>query len=180
MADKTIWFDPDEWPDAAGVLIHGGAARNAGVEICYAPVGDKDSGLARALAGKGFFLLFEDDGDVKSQINWYALPRLYVFARDDVGFYAADEPVDLNSAAPVFHVDHEGRVTRTADSLRALVEAMAAEARESGLAFLTLEVRAQNAAGRELYENCGFVEVGLRRGYYDNPPDDAILMTLYL
>lgn len=63
---------------------------------------------------------------------------------------------------------------------RALVEAMAAEARESGLAFLTLEVRAQNAAGRELYENCGFVEVGLRRGYYDNPPDDAILMTLYL
>ena len=126
MADKMIWFDPDEWPDAAGVLIHGGAARNAGVEICYAPVGDKDSGLARALAGKGFFLLFEDDGDVKSQINWYALPRLYVFARDDVGFYAADEPVDLNSAAPVFHVDHEGRVTRTADSLRALVEAIRA------------------------------------------------------
>ena len=126
MADKTIWFDPDEWPDAAGVLIHGGAARNAGVEICYAPVGDKDSGLARALAGKGFFLFYEDDGDVKSQIKWYALPRLYVFARDDAGFYAADEPVDLNSAAPVFHVDHEGRMTRAADSLRALVEAIRA------------------------------------------------------
>ena len=63
---------------------------------------------------------------------------------------------------------------------RALVEAMASEARRDGLAFLTLEVRAQNAAGRELYENCGFVEVGVRRGYYDKPPDDAVLMTLYL
>ncbi len=63
---------------------------------------------------------------------------------------------------------------------RALVEAMAARARADGLSFLTLEVRAQNAAARELYENCGFVEVGLRRGYYDSPPDDAVLMTLYL
>ena len=63
---------------------------------------------------------------------------------------------------------------------RALVEAMAAEAKQSGLAFLTLEVRFQNAAGRVLYENCGFEEVGLRRGYYDNPPDDAVLMTLFL
>ena len=63
---------------------------------------------------------------------------------------------------------------------RALVEAMAACARADGLSFLTLEVRAQNAAARELYENCGFVDVGLRRGYYDSPPDDAVLMTLYL
>ena len=47
-------------------------------------------------------------------------------------------------------------------------------------ALLVADPATWNAAGRELYENCGFVEVGLRRGYYDNPPDDAILMTLYL
>lgn len=63
---------------------------------------------------------------------------------------------------------------------RALLDAMAALAREKGLAFLTLEVRAGNAAARSLYAGCGFAEVGLRRGYYDSPKEDAVLMTLYL
>ncbi|HEY7413135.1 MAG TPA: ribosomal protein S18-alanine N-acetyltransferase [Vicinamibacteria bacterium] len=39
-----------------------------------------------------------------------------------------------------------------------------------------LEVRAGNRAARRLYEECGFREVGLRRGYYQDPPEDATVM----
>ncbi|MBR4443214.1 MAG: hypothetical protein IKS52_08105, partial [Clostridia bacterium] len=107
MEKRIIWFDPDEWPDAAGVLIHGGMARDAGVEICRVAAREADSKLARALAEKGFHLLREGD---EVSVSWYALPRLYVFARDDDGLYAADEPTDIDSAAPVYHVDAAGRV----------------------------------------------------------------------
>ena len=123
MSNPIIWFDPDEWIDAAGVLIHGGMARNAGVEICYAPAKNKDSGLARALAEKGLHLLDEND---KVSVSWYALPRLYVFARDDSGFYAADEPVDMDSAAPVYHVSDDWSVTRAASNPRSLADALLA------------------------------------------------------
>ena len=45
------------------------------------------------------------------------------------------------------------------------------------LAFLTLEVRASNAAARALYTKEGYEEVGCRKNYYDYPKEDAIVMT---
>ena len=48
---------------------------------------------------------------------------------------------------------------------------------ERGLAFVTLEVRESNTPARKLYEKYGFAAVGRRKGYYDAPKEDAILMT---
>ena len=45
------------------------------------------------------------------------------------------------------------------------------------LAFLTLEVRASNQAAIALYEKHGFHQAGLRKGYYQHPREDAIIMT---
>ncbi len=47
-----------------------------------------------------------------------------------------------------------------------------------GLSFLTLEVRASNEAAKRLYMKHGFAQVGRRKNYYDDPKEDAILMTL--
>ena len=52
--------------------------------------------------------------------------------------------------------------------------------REGGLEMLFLEVRAQNLPARALYRSLGFTEDMTRRGYYKNPPDDAVLMHLEL
>jgi [ribosomal protein S18]-alanine N-acetyltransferase len=41
-----------------------------------------------------------------------------------------------------------------------------------------LEVRESNLAARRLYHAAGFHEAGLRRGYYQNPPEGAIVMRL--
>ncbi len=43
---------------------------------------------------------------------------------------------------------------------------------------LTLEVRASNIAAQSLYYKYGFSQVGLRRGYYTDNKEDAILMSV--
>ena len=39
-----------------------------------------------------------------------------------------------------------------------------------------LEVRASNKAARALYNVMGFTEAGLRKAYYENPPESGIVM----
>ncbi len=60
----------------------------------------------------------------------------------------------------------------------ALIDNFTALAEEKKLAFMTLEVRASNAAAIALYEKKGFVMAGRRKNYYDNT-EDALLMTKY-
>ena len=43
--------------------------------------------------------------------------------------------------------------------------------------IITLEVRASNTAAVNLYGKYGFIQVGLRRGYYVDNKEDAILMS---
>ncbi len=50
---------------------------------------------------------------------------------------------------------------------------------EANLSFLTLEVRVSNAPAIALYETHGFQQVGIRPGYYQNPREDAAIMTRY-
>ena len=49
-------------------------------------------------------------------------------------------------------------------------------AAERGVERMTLEVRPSNLPARRLYERLGFVEIGIRKGYYQDNNEDAILM----
>ena len=62
----------------------------------------------------------------------------------------------------------------------ALLERAVQRAREKELAFVTLEVRAGNAAAIALYTKHGFAQAGRRTNYYERPREDAIVMTLVL
>ncbi len=42
-----------------------------------------------------------------------------------------------------------------------------------------LEVRESNQEAQSLYKSMGFQEVSLRRNYYDNPPEAAIVMKFH-
>ena len=48
--------------------------------------------------------------------------------------------------------------------------------RGRGLESLFLEVRKNNTPARNLYRAYGFREIGIRKNYYKNPPDDAVVM----
>jgi ribosomal protein S18 acetylase RimI-like enzyme len=45
-----------------------------------------------------------------------------------------------------------------------------------GVDTIFLEVRPGNMPARRLYEHLGFVQCGIRKGYYTDPPEDAIAM----
>lgn len=61
-----------------------------------------------------------------------------------------------------------------------LLEEMIGLARRNGSREIHLEVRPSNAAARRLYEGLGFVQVGLRPGYYADSREDALLYQLRL
>lgn len=48
--------------------------------------------------------------------------------------------------------------------------------RGRGLECLFLEVRSKNIAARMLYRSYGFKDMGVRKNYYKNPTDDAVIM----
>jgi ribosomal-protein-alanine N-acetyltransferase len=61
-----------------------------------------------------------------------------------------------------------------------LLLSLIASARERNLERILLEVRESNEGARALYGKLGFQENGRRKGYYRQPPEDAILLALTL
>ena len=66
---------------------------------------------------------------------------------------------------------------------RALLHELIGHCRARGLQSLWLEVRPSNQRARALYTRLGFLEAGLRKGYYPDGPhrrEDALVMSLPL
>ena len=61
---------------------------------------------------------------------------------------------------------------------RRLIAHLLDEATEQGINTVYLEARASNTPALTLYRALGFVQVGARRNYFQNPVEDAVLMTL--
>ena len=60
---------------------------------------------------------------------------------------------------------------------RALMEELFHRMQERKVRVIHLDVRLSNTPARNLYESLGFVQDGLRKGYYDLPKEDAVLMS---
>ena len=54
-----------------------------------------------------------------------------------------------------------------------LLSRMLEVAEDSGVRSLYLEVRESNGRAREMYARRGFHEIGVRKGYYEGPREDA-------
>jgi [ribosomal protein S18]-alanine N-acetyltransferase len=80
----------------------------------------------------------------------------------------ADQGEILNLA-----VDPAGRRAGNATSL---LQRAIAEFQRRGITDVFLEVRESNSAGISFYESHGFVRTGQRPGYYQDPPEAAVLM----
>jgi len=59
---------------------------------------------------------------------------------------------------------------------RYLVEYVLREGVRRGAGRAILEVRAGNLAARQLYQQLGFLELGVRRGYYSDTSEDALIL----
>ncbi|MBU1004105.1 MAG: ribosomal protein S18-alanine N-acetyltransferase [Proteobacteria bacterium] len=87
-------------------------------------------------------------------------------------YHVLDEMEILNIA-----VAPQGRRRGTGRRLLSLVLQIC---RKMGIQNAHLEVRFGNAAARALYASFGFQETGVRKGYYPDNGEDAILMCLDL
>jgi len=60
------------------------------------------------------------------------------------------------------------------------MKALFKEAQSSDMRLITLEVRESNAPARKMYESFGFKEVGIRKNYYADNRENAVIMTVYI
>ena len=70
-------------------------------------------------------------------------------------------------------VDKEWRGKHIAHSM---LEFAMLEAEKEGVEAFTLEVRVSNTPAIKLYEKLGFVNQGIRKNFYENPIEDAMIM----
>lgn len=87
--------------------------------------------------------------------------------------YKGEREADLTTVAVVPEARRRGLG-------RSLLELALADARKNGVTKMVLEVRTSNLAAQRLYTSLGFQVVNTLRGYYQNPPEDALLMVLKL
>ena len=59
---------------------------------------------------------------------------------------------------------------------KALMQALMQYAANLGAQYLTLEVRKSNTVAKNLYYGLGFVELGVRKHYYEDNGEDALLL----
>ena len=99
--------------------------------------------------------------------------RCTVAVEDDVivGFLAFEQIADEGSIVEVaVHPDH-----RRKGIARALIESALSD---DSLKEIFLEVRESNMPAIRLYESLGFERIGIRKGYYDKPKEDAVIYRL--
>lgn len=59
---------------------------------------------------------------------------------------------------------------------RRLMEAVMTAAKERGAGSIALEVRESNTGAIHLYQEFGFCQEAVRKKYYQNPEEDAVIM----
>lgn len=92
----------------------------------------------------------------------------------------------LAGYAGLWAVGEEGHITNVAVHPdcrrrhlgRLLVASLISQTYREGLRDYTLEVRVSNLPAIRLYENFGFREAGVRKGYYEDNNEDAMIMWL--
>ena len=109
----------------------------------------------------------------------------YICAEDGMCFTALENGVPIayvigRIIAPegeIYRIAVDENYRRRGVGYRLLSFALKTE-RGRGLEATFLEIRKKNIAARRLYLAYGFSEIGERKNYYKNPPDDAVLMLL--
>lgn len=108
--------------------------------------------------------------------------------KDFYDFFVATEGDALAGYIGMYRVLDEADIVNVAVDKRFRRQGIAAElmaviletARLRGITAVTLEVRDSNDPAIRLYEKCGFRQIGLRRGYYQKPEEDARIYALAL
>ena len=109
----------------------------------------------------------------------------YICSEDGMCFVATDngKPIAyligriIAPEGEIYRIATDENHRRRGVGYRLLSYALKTE-RGRGLETTFLEVRSKNIAARALYESYGFESISVRKNYYKDPTDDAIIMLL--
>ena len=85
------------------------------------------------------------------------------------GFWCVVDELHINNLAVLPECRRQGIASK-------ILGHVFAEGRRAGAARATLEVRRSNETAQRLYERFGFAVAGVRRGYYRQPDEDALVL----
>ena len=121
--------------------------------------------------------LFSDAWSEKSVVGTLEQPDSICLMAEKAGrtagyllsYKVADE-VEIARIAVIKELQRQGVA-------RALLAELDAICQAGGIRRILLDVRSGNRAARALYESAGFKEDGIRQHFYEDPAEDAILMS---
>jgi len=99
-------------------------------------------------------------------------------------YLVAETDGEIVGYVGIWKIVDEGHITNVAVSpdhrrkhvASALLESLFRVTQRAGILRCTLEVRAGNMPAIKLYESFGFKEEGVRKGYYEDNGEDALIM----
>lgn len=151
-----------------------GAEAPSGPDVVIARAGPEDVRAVEALQRRTFTNPWGPDA-IRWELEHTDVARLYVIRTPlgaVIGYCACwlifDE-LHINSLAVEATSRRRGLAQR-------LLKVVFAEAVASGARGATLEVRRSNDAARALYEGLGFRVEAVRRDYYQQPREDALIL----
>jgi [ribosomal protein S18]-alanine N-acetyltransferase len=104
--------------------------------------------------------------------------RYYIAARIDGAVVGYAGLMFSGNEAHVTNIAVDPDWQRHQVGTRLLLE-LARESRSRGVRHLTLEVRVSNSPAQELYKRFGFTPAGIRKNYYREINEDALIMWAY-
>jgi ribosomal-protein-alanine N-acetyltransferase len=115
---------------------------------------------------------------------WHPDTFRSLLTRDRVRVLVADRDGEVIGYSVLWWVMDQGELANLAVHRESqgqgvgsqLLERVISDARAEKVENLYLEVRESNRSARRLYDNRGFVQVSVRRGYYRNPIEDACVL----
>ena len=136
-------------------------------------------------------MLIEDlDQVMEIETDLFAMPLtkegMFTFlTREDTMFFVVEEKNKILGYCSMQTVLDEGDILNVAvcrDRQKEgigyfLVNSMLMLAEAQGIHLVHLEVREGNGSARRLYQRLGLLEDGLRKNYYTDPQENAVLMT---
>lgn len=118
-------------------------------------------------------------------VPWTKEGFLTYLMKEDTMFFVVEEKGRILGFCSMMTVLDEGDILNVAvcrDRQREgigyfLVNSMLRMAEMRGICTVHLEVRESNSTARRLYRRLGFEEDGIRKNYYTEPAEAAVLMT---
>ena len=115
---------------------------------------------------------------------WHRESFLEMIANENACYLVALIGEEVVASCGIRHIVGEGEITNvvTKSTMRGkgiaekMLRTLLEEGAKMGAKEFTLEVRVSNAPAIHLYEKLGFVSEGVRKNFYEEPTEDALIM----